>query len=137
MRLAPEKLPRKEGEEMDASKVLEQFLDFVNSAEGLMDQAIAGQQEAEAETQDILHALELEKHSYHEAASLARKLAKVRQARRQEKDIVAQLAPVVEWAKENDVAIRRLQRVLGELRKVDRNIQNRFYTPRTNVLENE
>ena len=61
----------------------------------------------------------------------------MRQARRQEKDIVAQLAPVVEWAKENDVAIRRLQRVLGELRKVDRNIQNRFYTPRTNVLENE
>ena len=133
MRPAPEKLLRKEGEEMNASKELEQFLDFVNNAESLMDQAIAGQQEAEAETQDILHALE--NHSYHEAASLARKLAKVRQTRRQEKDIVAQLAPVVEWLKENDVAVRRLQRVLGELRKVERNTQNRFYTPRTNVLE--
>lgn len=135
MRPAPEKQRRKEGEEMNASKELEQFLDFVNNAESLMDQAIAGQQEAEAETQDILHALELENHSYHEAASLARKLAKVRQTRRQEKDIVAQLAPVVEWLKENDVAVRRLQRVLGELRKVERNTQNRFYTPRTNVLE--
>ena len=131
MRPAPEKQRRKEGEEMNASKELEQFLDFVNNAESLMDQAIAGQQEAEAETQDILHALELENHSYHEAASLA----KVRQTRRQEKDIVAQLAPVVEWLKENDVAVRRLQRVLGELRKVERNTQNRFYTPRTNVLE--
>ena len=133
MRPAPEKQRGKEGEEMNASKELEQFLDFVNNAESLMDQAIAGQQEAE--TQDILHALELENHSYHEAASLARKLAKVRQTRRQEKDIVAQLAPVVEWLKENDVAVRRLQRVLGELRKVERNTQNRFYTPRTNVLE--
>lgn len=120
---------------MNASKELEQFLDFVNNAESLMDQAIAGQQEAEAETQDILHSLELEKHSYHEMAALSRKLAEIRQTRRQHKDTAAQLTPVVEWLKENDVAVRRLQRVLGELRKVERNTQNRFYTPRTNVLE--
>ena len=122
---------------MNASKELEQFLDFVNNAESLMDQAIAGQQEAEAETQDILHSLELEKHSYHEMAALSRKLAEIRQTRRQHKDTAAQLTPVVEWTRENDGAVRSLQRLLGDVRKTERNTQNRFYTPRTNVLKED
>lgn len=120
-----------------ASKDLERFLDFLKSAESQLDQATAGQQEAEAETQDILHSLELEKHSYHEMAALSRKLAEVRQARRQNKDIVSQLTPVVEWTRENNAAVRSLQRLLGDLRKVERSAQNRFYTPRTDILKGE
>ena len=120
---------------MKASKELEQFLDFLKSAESQLDQATTGQQEAEAETQDILHALELEKHSYHEMAALSRKLAEIRQTRRQHKDTAAQLTPVAEWAKENDAAVRSLQRLLGDVRKTERSTQNRFYTPRTNVLK--
>lgn len=120
---------------MKASKDLERFLDFLKSAESQLDQAMAGQQEAEAETQDILHSLELEKHSYHEMAALSRKLAEIRQTRRQHKDTAAQLTPVAEWAKENDAAVRSLQRLLGDVRKTERSTQNRFYTPRTNVLK--
>ena len=122
---------------MKASKELERFLDFLKSAESQLDQAIAGQQEAEAETQDILHSLELEKHSYREMAALSRKLSEIRQTRRQHKDTAAQLTPLVEWAKENDAAVRSLQRLLGDLRKVERSTQNRFYTPRTNVLKED
>ena len=120
---------------MKASKDLERFLDFLKSAESQLDQAMAGQQEAEAETQDILHSLELEKHSYHEMAALSRKLAEIRQTRGQHKDTAAQLTPVAEWAKENDAAVRSLQRLLGDVRKTERSTQNRFYTPRTNVLK--
>ena len=120
---------------MKASKDLERFLDFLKSAESQLDQAMAGQQEAEAETQDILHSLELEKLSYHEMAALSRKLAEVRQTRRQHKDIVAQLTPVVEWTKENDGTVRSLQRLLGDVRKTEKSTQNRIYTPRTNVLK--
>ncbi len=120
---------------MKASKDLERFLDFLKSAESQLDQATTGQQEAEAETQDILHSLELEKHSYHEMAALSRKLAEIRQTRRQHKDTAAQLTPVAEWAKENDAAVRSLQRLLGDVRKTERSTQNRFYTPRTNVLK--
>lgn len=120
---------------MKASKELEQFLDFLKSAESQLDQATTGQQEAEAETQDILHSLELEKHSYHEMAALSRKLAEVRQNRRQHKDNAAQLAPVVEWTRGNIEVVRGLQRLLGDVRKVERSTQNRFYTPRTNILK--
>ena len=122
---------------MKASKELERFLDFLKSAESQLDQAVAGQQEAEAETQDILHSLELEKHSYHDMAALSRKLAEIRQTRRQHKDTAAQLTPVVEWARGNDGSVRSLQRLLGDLRKVERSTQNRFYTPRTNILKEE
>lgn len=122
---------------MKASKELEQFLDFLKDAESQLEQATSGQQETEVETQDILHSLELEKHSYHEMAALSRKLAEVRQVRRQHKDIVAQLTPVVTWAKENGVTVRSLQRLLGDLRKTERSTQNRIYTPRTNVLKEE
>lgn len=122
---------------MKASKDLERFLDSLKSAESQLDQATAGQQEAEAETQDILHSLELEKHSYHEMAALSRKLAEIRQTRRQHKDTAAQLTPVAEWAKENDAAVRSLQRLLGDVRKTERSTQNRFYTPRTNVLKED
>lgn len=120
---------------MKASKDLERFLDFLKSAESQLEQATAGQQEAEAETQDILHSLELEKHSYHEMAALSRKLAEVRQARRQHKDNSAQLTPVVEWARGNGEAVRGLQRLLGDVRKTERSTQNRFYTPRTDILK--
>lgn len=72
---------------MKASKDLERFLDSLKNAESQLNQATAGQQEAEAETQDILHSLELEKHSYHEMAALSRKLAEVRQARRQNYEV--------------------------------------------------
>ena len=120
---------------MKASKDLERFLDFLKSAESQLDQAMAGQQEAEAETQDILHSLELEKHSYHEMAALSRKLAEIRQTRRQHKDTAAQLTPVVEWTRENDGTVRSLQRLLGDVRKTEKSTQNRIYTPRTNVLK--
>lgn len=46
-----------------------------------------------------------------------------------------QLAPVVEWTRGNIEVVRGLQRLLGDVRKVERSTQNRFYTPRTNILK--
>ena len=43
---------------MKPSEELERCLNFLRTAESLLTQAESGQQEAEAETQDILHALE-------------------------------------------------------------------------------
>ena len=122
---------------MKPSEELERFLNFLRTAESLLTQAESGQQEAEAETQDILHALELESHTYHEMAALSRKLAQVRQDRRRDKDTVAQLTPVVEWAHTNEGTVRSLQRLLGELHKTEKSIQNRVYTPKTDVLKEE
>ena len=68
---------------------------------------------------------------------MSRKLAEIRQTRRQHKDTAAQLTPVAEWAKENDAAVRSLQRLLGDVRKTERSTQNQFYTPRTNILKED
>ncbi len=132
------KQERKKGDEpMRASGELERFLTFLRTAESLLGQAEAGQQEAEAQTQDILHALELERHSYHEVAALGRELSRVRQERRRHKDAAAQLAPVVEWARANEGTVHSLQRLLGEVRKAERSVQNRIYTPKTDILRRE
>lgn len=120
--------------EVKVSEELERFLDFIKAAEEQLDVAAASQQEADAETQDILHSLELDAHSYHETAALGKKLAEVRRTRRKSKDAVCSLEPVVKWAQENGAAIKCLQKCLGEVRKVERNAQNRFYTPRTTIL---
>ena len=120
---------------VEVSKGLENFLNYVRMMTELHRMAEANRAEAEAETQDLLHALELGDYRAKEQARLARKLREVRRARRESKDIGIQTAPVAAWAEQNSGAIKSLERLLGEVRKAERRGENRSYTPRTKVLE--
>lgn len=53
---------------------LDEFLKYIRNIEQLNRMAIADEQQANDETQDILHSLELEEHDYHSTAHLAKKL---------------------------------------------------------------
>ncbi|WP_195985356.1 hypothetical protein [Clostridium sp. D33t1_170424_F3] len=117
------------------SKGVEEFLDYIREAEQLYRISVANEQEASDATQDILHSIELEEHDYHGSARLARKLKEVRQARRAAKDLMAQALPVVEWAEANRQTIKALERLLGEVRKAEKNTENRIYTPKTTALD--
>ena len=110
---------------------IEAFLDYIRETEQLFRISVANEQEASDATQDILHSLELEDHDYHDNARIARKLKEVRQARRAAKDLMAQALPVVEWADANRPTIKVLERLLGEVRKAEKNTENRIYTPKT------
>ena len=110
---------------------IEAFLDYIRETEQLFRISVANEQEASDATQDILHSLELEDHDYHGNARIARKLKEVRQARRAAKDLMAQALPVVEWADANRPTIKVLERLLGEVRKAEKNTENRIYTPKT------
>lgn len=118
-----------------ASEYIKGFLDFLNSSQE--DYNIATQQEIDAnnETQDILHRIELNDNKYHEYARLSKALRKVRQDRRRAKDKVMQLQPVVEWLSENSKAIRDLEKLLGAVRKVEKQTENRFYIPKTAIVD--
>lgn len=89
------------------SEGLTQFLDWVRETEELYRIGAANEEEANQETQDILHSLELEDHSYNETARLGKKLKEVRQKRRAGKDLMDQTSPVCEWA---DSHVGRLSR---------------------------
>lgn len=115
------------------SNGIEIFLDYIREMEQLYRIATMNESEANDETQDILHSLELEEHNYHDIASLGKKLKEVRQARRMAKDIMLQTYPIKEWAENNRSVIKGLEQLLGKVRKEEKNTEGRFYTPRTEI----
>lgn len=120
---------------MTESEHISSFLTYIQECATRLHIACADEQEANKQTQDILHRLELQPDSYHTTAQLGKTLRKVRQNRRIAKDMRERLAVIDEWTVRNAVAIKSLERLLGDLRKIERNQNNRLYVPRTDILE--
>lgn len=95
------------------------------------------EQRSNDETQDILHTIELDKHTYYEYARLSKKLKEIRDYRREAKNTQEALLPLVGWVEQNKPVIKSLERVLGDMRKAEKKQENRMYAPRTDVLEGE
>lgn len=120
---------------MTESEHINSFLIYIRECKTRLHIVLADELEANDQTQDILHRLELQSDSYHTTAQLGKTLRQVRQNRRIAKDIRERLAVIDEWAARNAEAIKSLERLLGDLRKIERNQNNRLYVPRTDILE--
>lgn len=83
-------------------------------------------------TQDYLHKLELDDLKYEERAKLATQLARCRQERREHKDTVAILEPLVQYldADKGKQLFNLLREALGKTRKAEERMENRVYWPR-------
>lgn len=117
------------------SKSIDDFLTFLRETRTLNRIAVANEEEANNQTQDILHSLELGKHDAVEYTKLAIQLRNVRQARRAAKDLIATTAPVVAWIAENGQTIHQLERLLGDVRKAEKSLENRIYIPKAKNTE--
>ena len=51
------------------------------------------------------------------------------------KDIYNTVSLIVQWAEENKNVVKSLERLLGDVRKSEKFMQNRTYTPKTGVLK--
>lgn len=120
---------------MKYSEQIEGFLDFVREAKTDYNIAVSCEKEANDATQDLLHSLELYENTYHKYARTAKKLAQVRQERREAKDKREQLQSVVDWMEENERVLHGLERLLGNVRKAEKATEGRAYTPKTDVLD--
>lgn len=83
-------------------------------------------------TQDYLHKLELDDLNYSERAKLATKLRDCRQQRREYKDTVEILEPLVQFL-ESDKGknmTNLLREALGKTRKAEERMETRTYRPR-------
>jgi hypothetical protein len=92
--------------------------------------------EADGLTQDYLHSLELDNLKYEDRAKLATKLAKVRRERREYKDTIQVLEPLIMYL-ETDKGRQLsnlLKEALGKTRKVEEKMKTRKYCRR--VLQN-
>lgn len=120
---------------MTDSEHIAAFLDFLREATKRHDMAVADEALTDAQTQDILHQIELEDNSYRETARLGKLLKQVRVKRRAAKDNRDRLTRIAEWACDNSAIVKSLERLLGDVRKVEQKQKNRIYVPRTDILE--
>lgn len=82
--------------------------------------------------QDYLHMLELDGLNYAERAKVATKLMKCRQDRRDSKDMVRVLEPLIRFL-ESDKGknmMNLMKEVLGKTRRVEKDMECRVYIPR-------
>lgn len=115
--------------DVGTSKGLESFLAFLRETTERHRMAEADRAEAEAATQDLLHALELGDDKAPGRARLGLKIREVRRQRRTAKDIAEQTRPVVDWVEQNRTVIKGLERLLGDVRKQERRSEGRSYAP--------
>ena len=122
---------------MNDSEPIAAFLDSLRETSRQCKQAAADERLADEQTQDILHRLELYADDYHETARLAKLLRQVRQSRRKAKESFERLNPVSTWARENQAVVKRLEQLLGTVRKAEERQQKRLWMPRTEVLDKQ
>ncbi len=120
---------------MQDSEYISNFLKFLR--ESKMNYQIASEQEnqANSETQDILHRMELKSDSYHDMAKMAKRLKQVRQERRKAKDIKEVTEPILKWTQEYEKVIKTLEWILGDVRKAEERVKNRHYIEKTDILK--
>lgn len=117
-------------DDFEVSKQINAFLLFLTDCSQQYHMAEAEEQEANDQTQDILHSLELQDHDYHSFARLSKELKGIRQSRRRAKDIMGTTAPVLDWMEKNRACIKSLEQLLGIVRKAEKRTENRIYTPK-------
>ena len=113
----------------------QQIADFLTFLSGVTEEYKHSQEEVrllEELTQDYMHKLELQDHTYHERAKIASALRQCRIDRRFHKDRIAILDPVVQCltSDKGKLILSQLQQTLGAVHKAERSTQDRRYIPR-------
>lgn len=117
------------------SEQIQAFLSFLRDCQMAYSIAATEEKEANDETQDILHCIELQENEDADLIRLLKALRSARVKRREAKDRARQLQPVVEWVDQNRKTINELDRLLGAVRKAEKSVECRIYIPRTGVLD--
>ena len=125
-------------DEMNPEQALSSFLKFVREVKTKQSMLQTTLSELNSASSDILHYAELHDDlGGWQGYDLYKKLRDTRRERRMCKDEIELLTPVLQWVEESDGAIKKLERVLGEVRKNKGLIENRGYVMRTNILDNK
>lgn len=116
---------------MKASEEIKSFLDFIRGCETRYKMALEVMETENKRTQDFLHAIEFEPHA-EERSKIATKMRASRITRRENKDIVEELEPMIDFLSlpANKKAVDQLTQILGKVRKAEKYHENRTYHPR-------
>lgn len=117
------------------SEVIESFLNYIRSQIEEYNLNLQGLDEEQKITQDILHKLELEKLEYKEQCKLMTILKKNRRNRRKYKDTIEELQPLIDFfnSSEGNKLLKKMNDVLGSIRRVENYHNRRIYIPKSNL----
>ena len=119
----------------NCSTELNTFLSFLRACEESNRLAILIENDMDRQTQDILHNIELNENSQYDYICRGFTLRDIRRKRRKAKNTKEATALICNWMKENRKVISDLERLLGDVRKQEKQAQNRSYTNRTVVMK--
>lgn len=123
---------------MKTSERIGDLLGLLRAAQSDYDIARERVSDADKQIQDILHWLENNEAPPVDGDGEMLILAAIgiaRRDRRNAKDAVTVMRPVVEWAAGHKSAVNSLEKLLGEVRKAERDTENRHYTDRTDIMK--
>lgn len=106
---------------------LEIFLSLLRSTEEQHNIHYDNVNKCDREQQNLLHDFELLNLNYNQRAKKATELKKTRLERRYSKDTVETTSMVVQFCKDNKQFIQKMERLLGDLRKKEKDLENRVY----------
>ena len=112
------------------SIIIENFLNMLRESEGTTLSSHSLMEDENKRTQDYLHKLELDNLNYKERAKLSTKLMENRRLRRKYKDEYEENLPISAFVDANKQFVKKLEQLLGEIRKVEKYHENRQYYPR-------
>ena len=84
---------------------------------------------------DLLHKIEFNAKTAQERNKIATQLKKMRTERRKNKEAVELYKELIVFISDNQSQVKRLERILGNIRKIEEMQSNRQYKPRTMTVE--
>jgi len=115
---------------METSKIIEEFLNLCNNAERQFEFNKEIVDNCNKKTNDYSHRLELENDTYNDRVKLQTQQRKNLKERRESKNIIEILEPIIEYKNGNKNSLNMLRQTLGKIRKVENYHENRTYRKR-------
>ncbi len=121
------------------SEIVSEFIKLAGKAISIYDAAYKAVNTEDKLTSDLLHKMELEGTTSKIRSQIAVELRENRMDRRYYKDIAEELEPLYEFMSDpaNRQAMKKLEQVLGKMRKAEAYHTDRTYYPRVNRMEQE
>ena len=117
------------------SNKIDSFLRFCRECVDANRRAAIAEMDADNQIQDILHNIELNENYPDDYILQGLALKNIRKDRRVAKDVIRITYPVVQWVNQNQKTINELEKLLGAVRKAEKNTVGRMYSNRTKILE--
>lgn len=115
---------------MKESEMLSDVLKYLRESQTLYNIALKGAEDKQLLQEDLLHKLEFKDKTATERNKTMKATKKCRDERRRHKDRVEVLRELNEFINSNQLVIKRLEKILGDMRRIEENQSKRVYRPR-------